>query len=417
MEVQKTVNRSLGLILIQLLIFMTQEAEPSSAQTPQLTSVKATQTQAIISLRLETGKQVFLDESLSEPRGQACVNCHQPEYAFADPRSVSTGAVSERMGTRNAPSLLYAALIPSFAYEDFLTPDGEEVYAHEGGLFWDGRARDLFEQVQQPFFNHKEMNLSSESELAHRLRRSSYSHQLKKLVGQRYWGDDGLVTYHAYLCLVEFLRSPVFRPFNSKFDAYRRGDLAILNEQELRGMKVYIEKGKCDDCHPLSATNWDPPLLSDFGFDNLGVPSSGKPDLGLGKHTGNPGELGKFRSPSLRNVGLTAPYMHNGSLKTLKEVVEFYNLRDTPDGRWKTTDFPNTVNRTDLGNLQLSQKETDDLVAFLHCFTDRHLNTNASHESLNIDPEHAKSNHAQSLLFPGWTHRLHRGFAAQKSDN
>ena len=164
------------------------------------------------------------------------------EYAFADPRSVSTGAVSERMGTRNAPSLLYAALIPSFAYEDFLTPDGEEVYAHEGGLFWDGRARDLFEQVQQPFFNHKEMNLSSESELAHRLRRSSYSHQLKKLVGQRYWGDDGLVTYHAYLCLVEFLRSPVFRPFNSKFDAYRRGDLAILNEQELRGMKVYIEK-------------------------------------------------------------------------------------------------------------------------------------------------------------------------------
>ena len=81
------------------------------------------------------------------------------------------------------PSLLYAALIPSFAYEDFLTPDGEEVYAHEGGLFWDGRARDLFEQVQQPFFNHKEMNLSSESELAHRLRRSSYSHQLKSWLG------------------------------------------------------------------------------------------------------------------------------------------------------------------------------------------------------------------------------------------
>ncbi|MEC7409631.1 MAG: cytochrome c peroxidase, partial [Planctomycetota bacterium] len=411
------VKRSLRLLLIPLLILISPQAEPSSAQTPQLTSVKATKAHAIISLRLETGKQVFLDKSLSEPRGQACANCHQPEYAFADPRTVSPGAVSERAGTRNAPSLLYAALIPSFAYEDFLTPEGAEVYAHEGGLFWDGRARDLFEQVQQPFFNHKEMNLSSESELAHRLRRSSYSQKLKELVGARDWADDGLVTYHAYLCLVELLRSPVFRPFNSKFDAYRRGDQAILNEQELRGMKVYIEKGKCDDCHPLSATNWDPPLLSDFGFDNLGVPSSGKPDLGLGKHTGNPEEIGKFRSPSLRNVALTAPYMHNGSLKTLKEVVEFYNLRDTPHGRWKTTDFPNTVNRTDLGNLQLSQKEMDDLIAFLHCFTDRHLNTNASHESLNIDPEHAESNHAQSLLFPGWTHRLHRGFKAQKSDN
>ena len=108
---------------------------------------------ASLRMAAKIGKEIFLDTGLSRPVGQACVSCHFPSAAFADSRPVSPGAVKGRNGRRNAPSLMYAALIPSFAYEDLFTKDGTEIYAYEGGLFHDGRARDLFEQVQQPFFS------------------------------------------------------------------------------------------------------------------------------------------------------------------------------------------------------------------------------------------------------------------------
>lgn len=363
-----------------------------------------------ISRRTEVGKLIFLDTSLSSPKGQACVSCHHPQHAFGDPRPQSPGAVTGRSGTRNAPSLMYAALIPSFAYDEFFTSEGDEVYAYEGGLFWDGRARDLFEQIQQPFLHPKEMNLGNESVLASRLRHSSYAEKLKTLVGPQQWDSDSMVTYHAYLCIVDFLQSPTFRPFDSKLDSYQDGNQTILNEAEKRGMQLYIEKAKCNDCHPLSAKHWERPLLSDFGYDNLGVPSVGKPDQGLGKHTGNEEEIGQFRSPSLRNVELTAPYMHNGSLKTLREVIEFYNARDTPQSRWKSTDFPHTVNREDLGDLKLSEHEIDDLLAFLNCFTDQCLKSINKNEIFPKPPTDTPTSTMKALYFPGWTHRLHPSY-------
>ena len=360
-----------------------------------------------IAEQIKIGREIFLDKNLSEPRSQACISCHDPKHAFSDPRPQSRGAVSNRRGTRNAPSLMYAALIPSFAYDEFFTPEGEEIYAFEGGLFWDGRARDLFEQVQKPFFHPNEMNLSNEGALASRLRASDYAGGLKKLVGAKNWQDDTSVTFHAYLSLVNFLQSPMFRPFDSKFDRFRRGNPAALNEVEKRGMKIYTGKGKCNDCHPLTANHWEQPLLSDFGFDNLGVPSLGAPDEGLGKHTGNAAEIGQFRSPSLRNVALTAPYMHNGSIASLREVVEFYNSRDTKESRWKVTDFPATVNRDDLGNLQLNQQEIDELVAFLQCFTDRCIDERPENQLFPSPPKTTASNESKERYFPSWTHRLH----------
>lgn len=363
-----------------------------------------------LALRVEIGKQIFLDTNLSQPKGQACVSCHDPQHAFADPRPQSMGALANRVGTRNAPSLMYSALIPPFAFDEFFTPDGDEIYAFEGGLFWDGRARDLFEQVQQPFLNTNEMNLGDEKELASRLRQSAYANELKELTGAHAWEEDTMVTYQAYLTLVDFLQSPTFRPFDSKLDAYQSGDHKIFSAAEKRGMKVYVEKAKCNDCHPLTARHWERPLLSDFGYDNLGVPSSGKLDPGLGKHTGNADEIGQFRSPSLRNVSLTAPYMHNGSLKTLREVVEFYNSRDTPQSRWTKTDYPNTVNRNDLGNLQLTEQEVQDLVTFLNCFTDQCLNESRLEKRFPRPPFGTPSSESKALYFPGWTHRLHPGY-------
>ncbi|QJE95255.1 cytochrome-c peroxidase [Luteolibacter luteus] len=319
------------------------------------------------------GQEIFLDASLSNPPGMSCVSCHFPEAAFADPRAVSPGAVLGRNGRRNAPSLMYAALIPNRDQEDILEESGEQVWVWQGGMFQDGSARTLHEQVQRPFFDHAEMNLLNEADLAGRLRNSSYAPKLKKGLAEEEWTDDGKVTQRAYRALVEFLKEPMFRPFDARIDDYLAGNKDALSAQERRGLEIFKTKAKCADCHLLHNSAWPQPLLSDYGYDNLGVPSRGESDPGLGGHTGVTTELGQFRSPSLRNVALTAPYMHNGSLATLREVIEFYNKRDLEPERWGKTDYPETVNHSDLGNLGLDDQELSDLVALMDAFTDRSL--------------------------------------------
>ena len=356
------------------------------------------------------GEKIFLDTGLSRPPGQGCVSCHQPSAAFADPRPVSPGAVSGRLGRRNSPSLMYAALIPSFAYDEFFTEDGAEVFAFEGGLFHDGRARDLFEQVQQPFFDVNEMNLADEAALASLLRRSDYATSLRHWIGEDAWNDDQQLAYHAYRALVEFLKTPRFRPFDARIDAYLEGDQGALSESEKRGLLVFQETGKCADCHMLTPTHWERPLLSDYGYDNLGVPSRGPKDPGLGGRTENQSELGQFRAPSLRNVALTAPYMHNGSLTTLRDVMEFYNKRDVEPARWGPTDYPETVNRQDMGNLGLTDQQIEDLVALMHAFTDRSLLDRKPEQIFPAAPSKTPTTQEKRLHFPDWTHRLHPAF-------
>jgi len=319
------------------------------------------------------GKELFLDSSLSNPPGMSCTSCHQPQAAFADPRAVSPGAVLGRIGRRNAPSLMYAALIPNMDQEDMLREDGNQEWVWQGGMFQDGSARTLHEQVKQPFFNAAEMNLGGEWELAIRLRKSAYAAQLKAGLSDEAWADDTQVAHQAYRALVEFLKEPMFRPFDARIDDYLAGDEKALTDQEKRGLEVFKNKGKCADCHFLHATSWPEPLLSDFGYDNLGVPSLGEKDPGLGGHTRADEEIGQFRAPSLRNVALTAPYFHNGSIASLREVIEFYNRRDKEPHRWKATDYPETVNHTDLGDLGMTDQEVTDLTAFMDAFTDRTL--------------------------------------------
>ncbi len=319
------------------------------------------------------GRDLFLDKSLSNPPGVGCASCHVPEAAFADPRPVSPGAVAGSMGRRNAPSLMYAALIPNIDQEDMLREDGTQEWVWQGGLFQDGSARTLHEQVQRPFFEHAEMNVGSEAELAAKLRKSAYAERLKFGMKDQEWADDAKLAQRSYRALVEFLKEPMFRPFDARIDEYLAGDEKVLTDQEKRGLVVFKERGKCADCHFLQATSWPKLLLSDFGYDNLGAPSRGEKDPGLGGHTLVEGEIGQFRAPSLRNVALTAPYFHNGSIATLREVMEFYNRRDLDPERWGKTDFPETVNHSDLGNLGLSDAEISDLTALMDAFTDRSL--------------------------------------------
>ncbi len=305
---------------------------------------------------------------------------------------------------------MYAALIPGHAYDDFFTADGSEAYAWEGGLFHDGRARDLFDQVQQPFFDPNEMNLPDESDLASRLRQADYADQFRAWVGQQIWEDDDRLNYHAYRALVEFLKEPMFRPFDSRIDDYLAGKSDALSPAEKRGLQVFRDAGKCASCHFLEPTNWEQPLLSDFGYDNLGVPSRGDRDPGLGGRTGDEQELGQFRAPSLRNVALTAPYMHNGSIATLKDVIEFYNKRDLEPLRWGKTDYPQTVNHDDMGDLKLSDQQVADLIDLMDAFTDRSLLSLRSGQAFPVPPASVPSTEEKRLYFPDWTHRMHPGF-------
>jgi len=349
------------------------------------------------------GERIFFDTTLSNPAGQGCVSCHLPEAAFADPRPVSPGAAPGRQGTRNAPGLMYAALIPNFSQEDLLEDDGRQLWVWQGGLFQDGSARSLDEQVRRPFFEHAEMNLGGTGELSEKLRDAPYSDGFRAIVGEAVWGDDTRVAEAAYRALVEFLKTPAFRPFDARIDDYLEGDEDALDEAEKRGLELFRGKAKCADCHFLHAAAWPRPLLSDYGFDNLGVPSRGAPDPGLGGHTGVAAELGQFRAPTLRNVALTAPYFHNGSVATLREVVEFYNRRDLEPERWGPTDYPSTVNHEDLGDLGLGEGEVDDLVALMDAFTDRSLlRPGASGSRVPPAPAGTPGSWRMRAFFPDW---------------
>ena len=353
------------------------------------------------------GREIFHDLTLSHPPGVGCVSCHQPAFAFADPRPVSSGAVAGRRGTRNAPSLMYAALVPNLDQEDFIEPDGVVLWLWEGGMFHDGRVRTLHEQVGMPFFDHAEMNLSGEAHLASKLRTSAYFDRLAALVDPIAAGDGDPLVHATRRALVEFLKEPLFRPFDSRLDDFLGGDASALDESEKRGLEIFKGKAKCADCHLLTATSWPKPLLSDYGYDNLGLPSRGDiKDPGLGGHTGHPEEMGQFKSPTLRNITLTAPYFHDGSMSTLREVIEFYNARDLEPRRWGPTDFPATVNREDFGNLGLTPAEIDDLLALMDAFTDRSLlRMKTSSAGLPDAPPGTPDAWSMRAYFPDWNHR------------
>jgi len=165
----------------------------------------------------------------------------------------------------------------------------------------------------------------------------------------------------------------------------------------MRGLQLFVseEKGNCDACHPSFPTvEGVGPLFTDYTYDNLGVPSNPENpfyllpedlnpdgfdfvDLGLGETVMDPGENGKFRVPTLRNIAITAPYMHNGVFKTLFEVIAFYNTRDIAP--WPAPEVAENVNKDELGNLQLTNQEIEDLVAFLTTLTDGWTNRDLNH--------------------------------------
>lgn len=235
--------------------------------------------------QVELGKQLFFDPRLSGDNTMSCASCHVPEKAFADGLALGKGHGGKSL-SRNTPTVLNVAYYPR--------------------LLWDGRAKSLEEQALKPIEAADEMNQDLD-ELERELAAvPGYVEQFQAVFGTGIT-QDGIAK-----ALAAFQRTLVTGP--SPFDRYLQGDKTALSESAIRGWELFQNDAGCIRCHKG-------PLLSDGEFYRLGV---GRSDDGRGAITGKPDDRGKFRTPSLRNVAQTAPYMHDGSQQTLTDVVTFY---------------------------------------------------------------------------------------------
>jgi cytochrome c peroxidase len=278
---------------------------------------------ALTEARAQLGKRLFFERRLSRTSEVACASCHEQKHAFADPRRVSLG-VEERAGKRNAPALVNLAWSQSF--------------------FWDGRAASLEEQAGMPIEDPLEMDLP----LASAVERLASDQDYVEAFRRAYDAPPSEETLRK--ALASFVRTLVSG--GSAYDRYLAGDSAALDATALRGEAIFFGKAGCFHCHP-------PGALTNEGFFNNGTFVEGGDD-GRRTVTGRTGDLGKFKVAGLRNIAASAPYMHDGSLETLEEVVEHYDRGGLGD--------PSTDPQ--LEPLGLSADEKDDLVAFLHALTD-----------------------------------------------
>lgn len=338
---------------------------------------------SILNSREKLGKLLFFEESLSTPPGQDCGFCHDPAAGFSNPEydlPVSRGAQEGCYGNRNDMTAAYAAFIPPLQ-------KNQETGEWVGGLFWDGRANSLFDQAQGPPLNPLEMANPNRAAVTEKLKALPYAGLFTEVFGEGAF-DDTLKAYQNMAhAMVAYMKSEEVCSFSSKYDFWLQGKTE-LTETELRGLALFEskDKGNCISCHPSkSGKDGSPPIFSDFTYDNLGIPKNPENpfyqlpvefnpegfefiDKGLGQVVGDHLQNGKFRVPTLRNIAITNPYMHNGIFKTLHQVISFYSTRDM--GIWGSPEIPETVNREELGNLKLTNREIDDLVAFLKTLTD-----------------------------------------------
>ena len=276
--------------------------------------------------RVALGRDLFFDPLLSADKSVSCATCHRPEYAFAEPKAVAEG-ISGRTGRRNTPSVLNSVYLTS--------------------LFWDGRAESLEEQAVGPILAHAEMGITDVSALVSDLE-SKYGDRVRAAYNRP-------VSLHTIgMALASFERTLLSG--DSDFDRFEAGNRTAISEAAHRGRGLFFGKAHCGNCHV-------PPLFTDLAFHNLGVgwKESGPADVGRFEATGDPKHRGAFKTPSLRDVAQTAPYMHDGSLPTLRSVVEFYNNGCRP----------NPGVSPHVGPLKLTGSEIDELVAFLKTLSGR----------------------------------------------
>jgi len=367
------------------------------------------------------GKEIFFDK-ISSPDSMACADCHGPIAGWTGPNpgtnrdgAVYRGAVPTRFGNRKPPSAAYATPSPNFHYD-------EEQGLFIGGNFWDGRATGevngspAADQALGPFLNPVEQNNPDERAVLKQIAESKYAY-----LWPIAWPDNTSINYalndsedaviEDYKCvglsIAAYEASSEVNAFNSKYDYYL-ANLVELTAQEEEGRVLFNGAAMCAACHPSEdpGPNGEPPLFTDFTFDNLGVPKNPlNPVYQMNPDWIDPGlagflltrtewvgmadaNLGKHKVPTLRNValapgnGFIKAYMHNGAFTSLKEVVHFYNTRDTlgkcnetlnPDpgvNCWPAPEVGDNINEDELGDLGLTDAQEDAIVAFMMTLSD-----------------------------------------------
>lgn len=278
------------------------------------------------------GRRLFYEKMLSNDRSMSCASCHKQENAFDDPRPFSEGT-NGAFGDRNAMAIVNAAW--------------------EKHLFWDGRRSSLEAQAHDPLTNPIEMANNWPEAVARLQSSPTYPDLFFKAFGTK-TVDSNL----AMKAIAQFERTLV--SFNSKFDKYYyQGDSTVFNQSEKNGLALFTGKGLCNNCHLMNT------LLTDRDLKNNGLDEN-PADVGLMKFTGNTNDKGKFKVPSLRNIEVTAPYMHDSRFATLEDVVNFYSSgikQSSPNIDEHMPDFGSGLN--------LTAQEKADLVAFLKTLTDQ----------------------------------------------
>lgn len=340
------------------------------------------------------GEALFFDTNLSAPRTQSCSTCHDPAFAFVDPRDTgagaSLGADGVSLGDRNVPTAAYAAFSPAFT----ISAKGKPV----GGLFHDGRAATLKDQAGGPPLNPIEMGMASKEQVAERLRENpAYVKAFLALYGAGVL-DDADRAYDAMTgSIAAFEKTDFFSPFDSKFDRSLRGEYKMTPEEDL-GMTLFFSTQftNCHLCHqlktlPASAGE----TFTNYEHHNIGVPANLDLRDRNGKGRGfvdhgtldnpavsDPAHAGKYKTPTLRNVAVTAPYMHNGVFQKLETVIRFYDHYNhkTPAAQinpetgqpWAPPEIDKTLSVKELETgPALDTKRVKALVAFLKTLTDK----------------------------------------------
>jgi cytochrome c peroxidase len=276
--------------------------------------------------KVALGKFLYFDQRLSKDRTLSCASCHMPFHGFADPSRTSLG-VGRQFGARNSPTVMNRLFSKT--------------------QFWDGRAQDLEEQAHGPLTNPVEMAMGSHDDVVARVKEvGGYPPLFAKA-----YGDPAVDMPRIAQAIAAYERTVVTG--DSPYDRYLAGDKSAMSEAQLRGMGAFFGRARCVTCH-LGFN------FTDEKFHNLGVGMTlEKPDLGRFVVTHVEEDKGAFKTPTLRNIVLTAPYMHDGSEGTLEEVVEFYD-RGGNRNPWLSKD---------MQPLGLSPQEKRDLVAFMLALT------------------------------------------------
>ncbi|MFG1478457.1 cytochrome c peroxidase [Xanthobacter sp. V4C-4] len=347
------------------------------------------------------GEALFFDTNLSKNRTQSCASCHSPDHAFTDPRqtpaaggAVSLGDDGTSLGDRNAPTAAYAKFSPPFGRSS-------KPGLFQGGQFHDGRAADLAAQAGGPPLNPLEMGMPDKASVVARLKENpAYVSAFDTLYGAGVLNSPDAGYGAMTRAIAAFETTPVFAPFDSKYDRSLRGE-AKLTEQEELGRVLFFSQQftNCSLCHRLDQQGGAAgETFTSYEFHNIGVPQNaaaraaaglkpGSRDLGLAQNPALKGkaktaQAGRFKTPTLRNVGVTGPYMHNGVFKDLRTVILFYNTYNTKNPArhinpetGKPFDPPEVEQNISLTELEtgpaLDDKRIDALVAFLKTLTDR----------------------------------------------